>query len=90
MSIVFYEMLGCGHCVKSKAALASQIEEGLVIVKSASEAPWAEGFPAFENIENGEKHLGAVSSYEELCKHLKQTVENFTHPSKNSWGIGVL
>ena len=90
MSIIFFEMNGCAHCVSSKQNLAPQIAEGLVIVKPASEASWAHGFPAFKNMENDKTHLGAVSSYEELCKHLDYNVENFMFSNKNSWGIGVL
>ena len=49
MSIVFFEMQGCGHCVRSKQVLADAIAQGLVVVKPASEAgSWAKGFPAFK------------------------------------------
>lgn len=91
MSIVFFEMQGCGHCVRSKQVLADVIAQGLVVVKPASEAPeFAKGFPAFLSESNGKTHLGAVSSYEELCKLLEHNVENFQFSPQNSWGVGVL
>lgn len=91
MSIVFFEMTGCGHCVRSMQVLADAIAQGLVVVKPAAEAgSWAKGFPAFQSESSGKTHLGAVSSYEELCKLLDHNVENFQFSPQNSWGVGVL
>ena len=99
MSIVFFEMQGCGHCVNSKQVLSDAIAQGLVVVKPAAEAgSWAKGFPAFHSKLSDKTHLGAVSSYEELCKLLEHNtehntehnVENFQFSPQNSWGIGVL
>jgi|SaaInlV_125m_DNA_1040241.scaffolds.fasta_scaffold210188_1 hypothetical protein len=94
MSIIFYEMNGCGHCITSKKALKPEIDSGLIIVKPASEAgPWANGFPAFINTKSGKTHLGAVRSFEELTKSLDMNLENFemrSPYSKDLWYVGVL
>ena len=100
MTVIFYEMTGCGFCVKSKEALANEINSGLVQVKPASEAGGKfNGFPAFENTLNGKVHLGAVNSYAELAEKLDISLEHFqmmltTHQNMDvhsgEWGIGVL
>ena len=77
--ITFYEMAGCGFCVKSKQALSHEIEVGLIQVKPASESGGKfNGFPAFEHTATGKTHLGAVSSYQELIKKLDITNEHST------------
>ena len=91
MSVIFYEMMGCGFCTKSKEALANEINAGLVIIKPASESGGRfNGFPAFENTANGKTHLGAVNSYKELAEKLGITTENFQMMPTRAWGIGVL
>lgn len=91
MAVIFYEMMGCGFCTKSKQALANEISAGLIIVKPASESGGRfNGFPAFENPANGQTHLGAVNSYAELAEKLGISVENFQMMPTRAWGIGVL
>ena len=91
MSVIFYEMAGCGFCTKSKQALANEISAGLIIVKPASESGGRfNGFPAFENPANGKTHLGAVNSYAELAEKLGIITENFEIMTAREWGIGVL
>ena len=91
MTVIFYEMLGCGHCISAKKALANEIESGLVVIKPSSEANGQfQGFPAFVDNTTGKSHLGAVRSYSELANKLGMSVENFESVVHQEWSIGVL
>ena len=91
MTVIFYEMQGCGHCHSAKKALANEIASGLVVIKPSSDANGQfQGFPAFVDSITGNSHLGAVRSYSELANKLGMSVENFEMAAPHGWSIGVL
>ena len=72
MSIEFYSMDGCGWCKKALAALAEQINNGTVSLKTAQEAVkyGANGFPFFRNPANGQTTSGWPGSLSALYEKL--------------------
>jgi hypothetical protein len=67
----------CGFCKKSKEELRNEIDSGLVVVKSSSEAPsGVRGFPYFVNTKNGKTHTGYASK-DNLFNSLGVTNEGY-------------
>jgi hypothetical protein len=60
MSINFYYMDGCGHCVTAKKYLSNELSSGEITLKHAKDAPpgACNGFPCFENAQTGEITTG--------------------------------
>ena len=75
---MFYNKKGCPHCNAAEKTLAAQIENGMVVMKDASEAPHGmfQGYPAFYNPSTNMKTLGAPKSYDELLMKLSKK-ENY-------------
>lgn len=70
MNIIFYNMEGCGYCMKAKQLLKKEIDNKEIIVRPSSEAPAdTEGFPTFVAA-NGKMYSGLPSSKEELYSNL--------------------
>ena len=77
--IAFFNMDGCGFCVKMKELLKNEIASGEVVLKSSSEAgPEVKGFPHFVSLVNGKEVSGAKQSVDDLRTALG-------HPSKESY-----
>ena len=50
MTIIFYSMPGCGHCINAMSELKKEIENNTIIMKHSSTAPnGVMGFPYFTN-----------------------------------------
>ena len=85
MSIEFYSMDGCGWCKKALAALAEQINNGTVSLKTAQEAVkyGANGFPFFRNPANGQTTSGWPGSLSAIYEKLGVTSrrENYARSS---------
>ena len=82
-AIMFYNMKGCPHCMAAEQTLAREIQNGMVVMKDASEAPKGmfQGFPAFHNPSTNMKSLGAPKSYDDLLMKLSQK-ENYMPVAK--------
>ena len=88
MSVTFYNMNGCGYCMKAKQMFAAEIESGEIIEKSSREAPpGTRGFPTFTA--NGKSHSGLPASKAELYSKLGVSMEKYKAP-RPLWCEGVL
>ena len=73
MTIKFYFMDGCGHCVHAKNDLRNEIGNGKVELQPSSKAPrGVSGFPHFVNGINSVS--GYPGSKEELFRRLGVTI----------------
>ena len=74
MSIIFFNMNGCGYCKKAKDMFSEEINNGFIIMKNHTEAPPnVNGFPFFINTKNGSTSAGLPKNIEELKKQLNHT-----------------
>lgn len=83
MPITFYTMGNrCGFCVRAEKMFAAEIENGEIIIISASKAPsHIKGFPTF--MHKDKTHSGLPSSKEELYAKLEYSAEYYHTPNFN-------
>lgn len=83
MPIIFYNMSGCGYCVKAKKMFSEELKNGSMVLKPASEAPkGVRGFPTF--VYNGKTQSGLPSSKDILYKKLGYINEGYEGLAKSS------
>ena len=71
--IIFYSMgKNCGFCISAENMLNKNIKNGEIILVEASNAPQNkfQGFPAFENTNNGKTYVGLPKNKDDLYSKL--------------------
>ena len=86
-SINFYFMKGCGFCQKAKEMLQPQIDSGMIVMLSHSDAPTGvSGFPYFTSRTTKKSHTGAPQDFPSLLKSLGMTKENWVMAGRKGKG----
>jgi glutaredoxin len=69
MTITFYNMKGCGYCMKAEEMFKNQLSSGEMIKRPSTEAPkGTTGFPSFVNNSNCKEYTGLPKDYVTLME----------------------